>query len=278
MSNPQQPGQFPPPQGGPNQPFQQGPGTPPGGQPYPQQGPGTPPGGQPYPQQGPGTPPGGQAYPQGPGTPPGGQQLPPQPGYGQAPPPPHGQQPVGFPAAPPQVDPPAKRGSGKKIFRIVVLLVAVVGIGIAAFAYFTKSAATASVGDCIKVNKDTSDDADVEKIDCASQEAVFKVGKKLDSGAATCPSESDYLEYEESSRRGNSGGFSLCLVLNVKKGDCLSDLDSPAKTKKIACGTHQIEILDVVDGKVDEAACGEDANLNFKYDEPKLTICTKASA
>ncbi|RLK59715.1 LppU/SCO3897 family protein [Actinokineospora cianjurensis] len=277
MSNPQQPGQFPPPQGGPTPPFPQGPGTPPGGQPYPQQGPGTPPGGQPYPQQGPGTPPGGQPYPQqqGPGTPPGGQ---PQPGFGQAPPPPHGQQPVGFPAAPPQVDQPAKRGGGKKVLLIVVLVIAVIGVGLAAWGYLTKDAATASVGDCIKVNDDSSDNADVEKIDCADQAAVFKVGKKLDSGSATCPTDSDYLEYEEKSSRGGSGGFSLCLVFNVKKGECLTDLESPAKTKKVTCGSHQVEIIDVLDGKSDKEACPAEANLPFAYKEPVLTICSKVSA
>ncbi|MBM7771572.1 hypothetical protein JOD54_001776 [Actinokineospora baliensis] len=264
MSHPQQPGQFPPPQGG--QPFPQGPGTPPGGQQYPPQGPGTPPGGQQYP-------------PQGPGTPPGGQQLPPQPGFGQAPPPPHGQQPVGFPAAPPQADQPAKK-SNKKLIRVGILLVLVVAVGIFAFIQFNKSAASAAVGDCIKVNNDSSSDADVEKIDCGTPEAVFKVGKKLDSGSATCPSDSDYLEYEETSRRGGGGGFSLCLVLNVKKGECLTGLDKPASAKKVTCGSHEFEVLDVVDGQSEATACDavEGTNDGYRYNEPKFVVCGKSAS
>ncbi|WP_051385763.1 LppU/SCO3897 family protein [Actinokineospora inagensis] len=242
MSNPQQPGQFGPPQG---QPFPQGPGTPPGGQPYPQQGP---------------------------GTPPGGQQFPPPPG--QAPPPPFGQPPVGYPAAPPQVAP-AKRGGGKKVLRIVLILIVLLVVGGGAVYYFTKSPATASVGDCIKINKASATNADVEKIDCGDPAALYKVGKKLDSSSSSCPSDSDFTEFQQT----GSNGYVLCLAYNVKKGDCVANYKDDEKARKVTCGGSgsDLEVVDVIDGKADREGCAD--NVPLVYNEPtKFTLCLKVDA
>lgn len=282
MSNPQQPGQFGPPHGGPQPPYNQGPSTPPGGRqpppPYGQQ-----PGQQPPPpygqQPGQQPPPFGQQPGQGqplPGQqpPPFGQQpQQPQP-YGQQPPPPFGQEPVqpGF------VPPPSGPSKGKTI-KLVVILAVIVAVGIGGFLAFNKSAASADVGDCIKVKNDSSTNADVEKIDCTKPEAVFKVAKKLDSASATCPTaDSNYLEYEQSGRRGG-GGFSLCLMLNAKVGECFTDLSKSAEAKKVPCSDPNVsfEVLEIVEGKNEPEACtNKEVDDGFMYSEPKMTICGKA--
>ncbi|WP_436493468.1 LppU/SCO3897 family protein [Actinokineospora sp. HUAS TT18] len=273
MSNPQ------PPQGGdPQQPFNQGPHTPPGGQqppPFGQQPQGQPfpgqqpPQGQPFPGQG------QQQFPGQPGQPFPGQEPPQgQPFPGQQPPPPFGQQPQqpGFPGAAPGQAPSGKGKMIKLIAGIVVLLV----IGGGAFYFFNKSAASAAVGDCIKVKSASATDADVEKIDCGKPDAVFKVAKKLDSGSANCPQDSDYLEYEQTGK-SSSSGFSLCLMVNAKVGECLTDLRDAETAVKVDCGDPKakLEITTVAEGETEYSACPEDADDGFKYNEPKVVICGK---
>lgn len=272
MSNPQPPhGQQP------GQPF---PGAP-QGQPYGQQQPGQPyPGGPPQGQQFPGTPPQGQQYP---GTPPQGQPYPGGPPqgqpYGQQPPQgqPYGQQPPPpgqpYPPAPGDGGVPPKKSNTK--IRAIAIIIAIVVVGGVGVYFFTKSAASAEAGDCIKVNKASASDADVEKIGCDSPEAVYKVGTKLDSSSASCP-DGDYTEYTQS---GRGSGFTLCLTVNVAKGDCLTGLDSPEKTKKVACGGGdvELEILEVLAGKTDVNECQavEGAVDGLSYTEPASVVCVK---
>ncbi|HVK25155.1 MAG TPA: hypothetical protein VM677_27675 [Actinokineospora sp.] len=258
MSNPQQPGQFGSPQGGgdPQQPFNQGPGTPPGGQqppPFGQQ-----PQGQPFPGQ---QPPPGQPFP--------GQQPPQgQPFPGQQPPP-FGQQPVQPGMVPPP--PPAKKGKLAKIILGLVVLLVLGGVG---FYQFTKSPASANVGDCIKVNSAGATDADVEKIDCGKPEAVYKVAKKLDSTSADCP-EGSYDKYTQSK---GSSGFSLCLMVNAKQGECYADIQDVEKAKKVDCGdpAATFEVLQIAEGQTEPTACtAEGVNDGFIYTDPKVVICGK---
>ncbi|MDQ3402016.1 MAG: hypothetical protein M3548_01295 [Actinomycetota bacterium] len=76
---------------------------------------------------------------------------------------------------------------------------------------------------------------------------------------------------------GSSSGFSLCLALNVKKGECLDDPTS-GEAKKVACGGGgEFEVLEVIDGKSDPEACAdvEGTDDGFLYTEPALVICGK---
>jgi hypothetical protein len=237
-----------------------------------------------YPQQpGPyGAPRGGQQpppygqQPYGQQPPPYGQQQPPP--YGQQQPPPYGQgggqdyPPPGqdYPSPPPAPGAPVKK-SNKKTFLIIGIAVVVVAVIVivAVKAFSKNSAAKAGPGDCIKVNSATEKSADVEKIDCNDQVAVFKVAKKLDNDTDNCPS-NDYEKYMQSG--GGSGDFALCLMLNAKEGDCLANIEDPAKRARVDCGKAQVKVVKVVSGKADESACDQQT-IPLVYPEPATTFC-----
>jgi len=271
---------YPPPGGG-----QQGPyGQPPQGQqPYGQRPPQTPPGGQPY--GGPGGP-GGPSGPGGPGGGPGGPGpagppqgqpygAPPPQGqpYGGQPPqtPPGGQPPQGYPTPPPPEPGSKPKGKGT-VFKIVGGLVVVAIIVVAVIYFQGKSASSAAVGDCIKVNNASATNADVEKIDCNTKEAVYKVAVTKDDSAATCPggAESNYVSYTE------EGSLLLCLTLNAKEGECFESTASDDKRVECSAATASFKVAKVITGQDDPAGCGEGADDAITYPEPKLTLCLAA--
>jgi hypothetical protein len=240
----QQPYGGPPPQG-PQGPY----GPPQGGQPpYGQRPPQTPPGGQPYGGPPPQTPPGGQPFA---GTPPQGQPAGPA-------------GPGGYPAAPAQAAP-APKGGNKALKIVIGLVIAAVVVG--GVLYFNRNApANAEVGDCIKVNKADPNNADIEKIDCNSDEGVYQVGAKLDNTTDSCPSDV-YDVYEHGDE------FSLCLLLNLDKGDCINGLDTAGKVVKTDCATAENSVAEAADS-VDESICPE-GSLVATYPEPSpgRTLC-----
>ncbi len=266
---------YPPPGG------QQGPyGQPPQGQqpPYGQRPPQTPPGGQPY--GGPGGPggpgPGGPGGP-GPAGPPQGQPYggPPPQGqpYGGQPggQPPGGQPPQAYPSAP-APDPAAKPSGKGKVIKIVGGIVLVAIIVVAVIYFQGKSASSAAVGDCIKVNNASATNADVEKIDCTTPEAVYKVAVTKDDSGAECPggAESNYVSYTE------EGSLLLCLTLNAKNGECFESTTTDDKRVDCASASASFKVAKVIEGNDDPAACGEGKDDAITYPEPKLTLCLAA--
>jgi hypothetical protein len=239
--NPQQRGPYGQPQGGPPQ------YGPPGGGPRPQQPP-PPPSGQPYG----GPPPGGQGFGQPPPPPPSG-------------PPPPGQPPASYPT-PPAPDPAARPSSSGKVIKIVGALV-VIGIVVAAVIYFQgKSASSAEVGDCIKVTN--VDNSEVEKVDCNSNDATYKVAVTEDSSTATCP-DGDYMSYTES----GSGDLTICMTLNGKVGDCFNERTKDHLRVDCSSPDATFKILELLDGQTDIEACADPATGGYVYSEPELTIC-----
>lgn len=257
-------GQYPPPQGYPQQPYPpQQPTYPPPGAPQQQYPPPSNPGGfpqQPYPQSDPG------GFPQQPYQQPdpgGFQQYPQQGGF----PPPN--------QPPPNLPPPVpKKGGNRKIIGGVVAL-GVVGLIIFGIINWGTSASSADAGDCIKVVSASS--ADAEKTDCSSQEAIYKVAKKLDSSASQCP-KGDYTEWTRRSRRSST---KLCLMLNAKEGDCFkvaSGRGSNQADERVACDSSAFRVTKVVTGTADESACGKTKNgMAAVYSEPATTLCLSKS-
>jgi hypothetical protein len=126
-------------------------------------------------------------------------------------------------------------------------------------------ATDAQPGDCIKVNVASSTNADIETVDCAAPEAVYKVGTREEDSAGDCPND-QYVQYTE------EGQLMLCLQLNVRDGECLevsvtedkrADCASPAATHKV------VGVFDVDD----ETQCPDTASEVITYPQPALTIC-----
>ncbi|MFI9010385.1 hypothetical protein ACIGNX_24430 [Actinosynnema sp. NPDC053489] len=154
-----------------------------------------------------------------------------------------------------------------------MVAVAVVGIVVAGIVANLNGPAGAEAGDCIKVVSASVTDADVEKVDCSSPEAAFKVAANLDSSADSCP-EGDYAEYSDSGGR-RSDGFKLCLMLNAAEGECFKQEGSivAAKTTKVPCDSSATyKVGKVVTGRADENEC-ESGDTVSVYSQPATTIC-----
>lgn len=171
----------------------------------------------------------------------------------------------------PQTEPPKKKSTGRKILSIVagglVVIVAVVIIG----TIMQDDAVTAEVGNCVKVAEGGETDANIDVVDCGSQEALFEVAKKLDDAEASCPTE----DYDKYTQTGDSGGFTLCLVMSAQEGECLTGVESQdvASMAKVPCtdGTAEVKITKMSE-TADDGLCGEDG-APLVYPEPKRTFC-----
>lgn len=148
----------------------------------------------------------------------------------------------------------------------MVLLAVVVA---AALWMQTSSPSSAEPGDCIKIN-DVAE-ADIEKVDCASPDALFKVAVAEDDDGAKCPTRS-YLAYSQSGRNE----LLLCLSLNASTGDCYQFADNTYRKVNCAAPEATFQVAEVVEGKNDPALCGEAAANALVYPEPPHTICRVA--
>ncbi|MFE2750877.1 hypothetical protein ACFXGA_02615 [Actinosynnema sp. NPDC059335] len=179
----------------------------------------------------------------------------------------------GQPGYPQQFPPPAKGTSRGAKALVAVVALGIVGVVVAGIIANVTGPAGAEAGDCIKVISASVTDADVEKIDCSSGEAAFKVAANLDSSTDSCP-DGDYAEYTDSGGR-RSNGFKLCLMLNAAEGDCFKQEGSivAAKTTKVACDSGATyKVGKVVTGRADENEC-ESGDTVSVYSQPATTIC-----
>ncbi|GHH37646.1 LppU/SCO3897 family protein [Lentzea cavernae] len=123
----------------------------------------------------------------------------------------------------------------------------------------------AGVGECAKQVDLNDTTVDMAEVDCASQEAVYRVSSR--ERRTMCPT-GDYLT-ESSGRSRTNGKTRLCYVLNVQEGDCLKAVNQ--YFERVACGTGTRKVTKVVQGKQDRALCnGDDAKT---YPQPVKTIC-----
>lgn len=184
----------------------------------------------------------------------------------------------------PTVQPPAQDDSvefsprTKKIIRVVVgvVLVAIFG-GIATFIavkVLNPPPPAYAVGDCVRVVKGGPYQAEVEKIDCGDQEALYEVGLYLESTDESCPDKT-YSTYKQSG--GKTQEFRLCLMLNAVEGDCLKvPMISAGEEKKVACTSDEanLRVTKLIDGKADKSACDAESVDNARvYPQPKRTVC-----
>jgi len=129
----------------------------------------------------------------------------------------------------------------------------------------------AQPGDCIKVNVASSTDADIEVVDCSSDEAIYTVGTREESDTADCPNE-QYVQYTEENQ------LLLCLQLHVTEGECLEVTDVQDKRADCAAPNATHRVIGVLDGVDDETKCSSDATEVITYPQPPLTVCLVAPA
>jgi hypothetical protein len=127
----------------------------------------------------------------------------------------------------------------------------------------------AQPGDCIKVNVASSTDADIETVDCSSNEAIYRVATREETDTGDCPND-QYVSYTE------EGQLLLCLQLNVREGDCLEVTDSEDKRADCTSDTATDKVLKVIDGVDDETQCPDTTTTAMTYPQPPLTICLGA--
>lgn len=170
-----------------------------------------------------------------------------------------------------------KRRLRRKLLTGLGVLVLLAAGGVAAYVYYDRELRDApdgaAVGDCIKVNRASATDADVQTIDCADPAALYKVA--IRQVGQVCPSDT-YDSYTETStgRRRATDSFTLCLTLNVTEGQCLANLDSTDQLAKVDCADPAAEarVVKVVAGTADEAACDEESTP-VVYPTPPTTHC-----
>lgn len=146
----------------------------------------------------------------------------------------------------------------------------VIAAAVTAVLYFTGGdtpAGGASVGDCVRITSVKEANADVVGVGCADRAAMFMVGKRLTNSGETCPTEN----YQKA---GVGGDYKLCLVPNLKEGECFAGLDAgPDKLVRADCGGQaELKVTKVIPGKSDESACGTE-DFPMVYPEPLTTFC-----
>ncbi|WP_367132912.1 collagen-like protein [Saccharothrix sp. HUAS TT1] len=179
----------------------------------------------------------------------------------------------GQPGYPQQLPPPPKRTSTGAKALVAVVVLGIVGVVVAGVLAGINGPAGAEPGECIKIVSAGVTDADVEKVECSSPEAAFRVAAHLDSSADSCP-DGDYAEYSDSGGR-RSDGFKLCLMLNAAEGDCFKQEGTivAAKTTKVTCDSSATyKVGKVIGGVADENEC-ESGNTVSVYSQPATTIC-----
>jgi hypothetical protein len=161
-------------------------------------------------------------------------------------------------------DPPRKASPASKIV-LGLALSAVAGLVVYAVVSGNHGAINARQGDCIRIV--SAADARVDRVDCGSAEAVYRIAKKLDSAKGVCP-EGEYSELTSGS------SVKLCLMLNAKEGDCFTTetIGRNRTHERVACDAAQYRVVKVLPDTMDSKACAQ-GNVVATYSEPMTTIC-----
>lgn len=202
---------------------------PPAGQPYGA----VPPAGQPYP--GPDQP--GQPYPYAPQQyPPG--QLPPRKGR--------------------------KRGRGRLI-SLIVLAVMIAGGSVVGYLRSQSSPQNARVGDCIHY----ASESDNTVVDCNSDQAQYRVERRVDSSSKTACDSVDDADVTLYSMDNDKHPFTLCVSLVLRVGSCVSE-----EGDVVACTepSARARVTSVHAGSTDPAVCGSDEIPRVYRSDPRV-VC-----
>ncbi|WP_228688243.1 LppU/SCO3897 family protein [Amycolatopsis keratiniphila] len=185
---------------------------------------------------------------------------------------PGGQMPVGQPDVFGQPSAPKKAKLRWLRFAIPVLVV-VIGGGLFLFNHFTGTG-SAQAGDCLSVTEFSRAADDPKQIDCGAPEANVKVAARV-GGGESCP-EGGYDSVSMSGRIS----YKLCLMPNVKQGDCLKGyISQTAGYQKVSCTdpAKDAELVKIANVS-DEGTCeGTEAKRVATYSTPPTTYCIKTA-
>jgi hypothetical protein len=162
-------------------------------------------------------------------------------------------------------------GTPAKVGIVLAVLVALVMGGLGAVGCYLVFDVTAlpKVGDCLHITR-AGLDGGYEKLSCRDSKAAFRVEAEPPSTSA-CPS-GDYTRFRVFDTKNTR--VTLCLVLNVTTGECLSSVDDETRIVKTRCGSVQAQTsVSVKAGVTDENSCAS-ADVSFVYDgPPPRTVC-----
>jgi len=183
--------------------------------------------------------------------------------------------PPGTPGMPPAPGEQPKKSNLPRVILAAAVVVIVV-LGIVLYVVNRKSdPSTAAVGDCVKVNSVSTDDADVDKVDCTDPNAVYKVTA---TGADTTCDENESTYYEED--KDGDTTTTLCLQPNVKAGDCFKIGDDTTPDAIVDCATSKgdqdvVKILKFDHTTSEESACPADADYALSFPTHTGVLCAK---
>ncbi len=158
-------------------------------------------------------------------------------------------------------------GNLKKVLIGVLAAVVLVG-GFFAIRYFVTKGSTASAGDCVSVNMQSDERADLKTLDCGDDKASYQVGKVLDKADAVCPEEGLYTEVTPAS---GAAGQKLCLLPNMSEGACYKPDEGTGFVKGACTGPEAIKVTKVIKDSTDLTKCPDSAGMS--YPEPAITYC-----
>jgi hypothetical protein len=122
----------------------------------------------------------------------------------------------------------------------------------------------------VSLSAATVKDSTLQTVDCGADNAVLKVGKRLDNDTDTCPAEGFYQPYPAEGKPNE--GFRLCLMPNLAEGACYKLDETGDNYIKGECkGLDTLKVVKVINGSDDTGACPDGAGES--YPEPKLTYC-----
>ncbi|MER5389783.1 hypothetical protein [Saccharopolyspora sp. NPDC002686] len=190
------------------------------------------------------------------------QQMPPQGGYPGGPP-----LQGGF--GPPPMPPPQKSSASTlKVLKLVGTVVLGIVLLVVGLIVRSMDGGGIAEGECVNVTNASTVRPQWESAPCGSQESDYKVAEQHD-GRANCGE-----EYASVEKRGD---YALCMVPDLKVGDCTDDPITGIAVK-ISCSAPDasLEVTTVVNDSRGDPACTDEADQYQAWNKPPLTICWKS--
>jgi hypothetical protein len=144
----------------------------------------------------------------------------------------------------------------------VLAAVLLAGVGFGVY-QLVKPARTSASGECVTV-AGADDTAEVRTVDCAADNAAFKLASTRGLDDLGCP-EGAYREVRTDSDL-------LCLMPNFMADTCYEADDANNGFKVADCSSQEaIRVSEVIEGTTDPSGCPDGSGLG--YPEPPVVFC-----